>query len=97
MSSTSETHITSTCPVDAQEGTPSRSQVEGSCEVVYARAPSSWPSYSPNEALWTACLSPAVCVQARMCRRQRIRRAQIRKARGALGSAYTPVLGGGWR
>jgi hypothetical protein len=83
--------ITSTCPVEAQEGTPTRRQVEASCEVTYANAEASWPAWSHFEALWTACLSPAVCVQARMCRRQRARRAQIRKVRAALRPAYLPV------
>jgi hypothetical protein len=68
----------------APEGTPSRLEVEASCEVVYAHERVSWPSWSPLEALWAACLSQGVCRQARMCRRQRMRRAQIRAARYAL-------------
>lgn len=73
----------STCPKTTPEGTPSRFQVEASCEAIYAAQTVSWSAWSPLEALWAACLSPSVCVQARMCRRQRARRAQIRAARNA--------------
>ena len=77
----------STCPKQPQEGTPSQRQVEASCEVIHAKHWAPWPFWRPLEALWLVCLSPGVCRQARMCRRQRARRAQIRKARNALGSA----------
>lgn len=79
--------VTSTCPVEAPEDTPSRREVERSCEGVYAAQSVSWADWSPSEALWTACLSPAVCAQARMCRRQRMRRMQIHVARRAAALA----------
>ena len=87
MANKPHSDVMSTCPEDALEGTPSRLKVEASCEVVYARQGVSWPSWSHFEALWTECLSPAVCVQARMCRRQRARRHAIVQARHALALA----------
>ena len=79
--------ITSTCLNDAPEGTPSRRQVEASCEVLFANQTVPWGLWAPSQALWLACLSPAVCVSARMCRRPRARRVVIARARNAVRAA----------
>ena len=86
------TDIMSTCPKAPPEGTPTRRQVEASCEGVYASQSVSWLSWAPSEALWQECLSADVCASARMCRRQRARAWAVLRARNALRSARNPPM-----
>jgi len=88
-----QTDVTSTCPKEAQEGTPTRRQVERSCEVIYASQSVSWASWRPLRALWLECLSSTTCAAARMCRRQRQRAWAALRARMAVRAARDPRLG----
>lgn len=80
-------------PIEPQEGIPTRHQVEASCEGIYAAQTVSWADWRPSEALWLACLSPSICARARMCRRQRARRAAIWRARNAIALTSAGTAG----